>query len=428
MTKRIFDIIPPEEAEIVSNETEGNFNLDQGPTEETPVLVKLKKPKRKFFWVQVGCLIVAAGFIAGAILIPAKAEVKIFPKTEDAQFSGVILVSADAPEINFETQTLPGKIFSDSQSYSQNYSATGNGENSTKAKGTIRVYNKYSPADSLTLKNGTHFLSSPKGLSYHSLTVINIPAATISGSKITPGFVDIQIEADEAGEEYNLSSASFSIPKLNGTAYYSTTWAETRGEIKGGSSSNVKIVTKKDLDSAKESFKSQSFTSALTSLKGVVENGYAVFDKAVSQEMTNLNMGAKEKDAVASFEVKGIVVSNIVAFRDDDFKVLAESLVSANQTEAKPIVPGSLSCEVSDSKKDSQGRKVELEINCKAKTYWVPDSEFLLKNLGGKNKDYSASIIKNFSGVNNVEIKLWPFWKFNLPTNSQNIDIKVNFD
>jgi len=54
--------------------------------------------------------------------------------------------------------------------------------------------------------------------------------------------------------------------------------------------------------------------------------------------------------------------------------------------------------------------------------------EFLIKSLSGKSKDYSASIIKNFSGVDNAEINLWPVWKFNLPNNNQNITIEVRFN
>lgn len=429
MTKRIYDIIPPEEIESVSNETEENFDLNQGPLTNTIIPVTVKKRKGKFPFTAVFLMLLLGGLITGAILMPAKAQVTIYPKTEVANFSNVILISSEATEVNFETNTLPGKVFSDTQSYSQTYSATGNSENSTKARGTIRVYNKYSPAEPLTLKTGTHFLSDPKGLSYHSLTAINIPAATIEGSKITPGYVDIIVEADEAGEEYNLTSATFSVPKLKGTPYYTTTWAETRGAIQGGTNSAVKIVTKTDIDSAKEDFKAKSFAYALTSLKNKVEKGYVVFDKAVSQEMTELNITAKEKDITPTFEVKGTVISKAIIFKESDLKALAEKLFFKNQdNNTKSIVPDSLACEVSKSKIDIQAGRAELEISCQAKIYWAPDKEFLIKSLSGKSKDYSASIIKNFSGVDNAEINLWPVWKFNLPNNNQNITIEVEFN
>ena len=48
MTKRIYDIIPPEEIESVSNETEENFDLNQGPLTNTIVPVTVKKQKGKF--------------------------------------------------------------------------------------------------------------------------------------------------------------------------------------------------------------------------------------------------------------------------------------------------------------------------------------------------------------------------------------------
>jgi hypothetical protein len=52
---------------------------------------------------------------------------------------------------------------------------------------------------------------------------------------VTPGtmsngnvnYVDVQVEADDFGNEYNLEGAKgFSLPGLKNTDYYETTWGE----------------------------------------------------------------------------------------------------------------------------------------------------------------------------------------------------------
>lgn len=427
MSKRIFDIIPPEEIGIAQNEVEGGFDLNKSSVSTVSVCVK-RPAKKSFGTIKWLALVFVIAIIGVAVWVPAKAEIKIYPKSEEIKVSGTIFVDANNQEVNLETKTIPGKVFTSVQSYSQKYQATGNDSTSKKATGTIRVYNKFSPAEVLTLKSGTHFLSTPKGLSYHSVSVINIPAAKVSGNSIEPGYVDIQIEADESGEEYNLSSATFSVPKLNGTVYYSTTWATTQTAISGGSSSSVKIAIKKDIDTAKEAFKIQSFTNALIALKNTITSDFMVYDDMVTQDLGKLVVGAKENDPVISFDVSGVVSSSVISFKKVDLENLGQQMVLASEEGAiKQIVPSSIVCAAQSYKKDTQNNKLELNVECAARTYWLPDRDFLFKTLAGKSKDYSASILKNLSDVNKAEVNIWPFWKANIPTNNQNIDIKVDF-
>lgn len=428
MSKRIFDIIPPGEIENTQNEFEGDFDLNKTKIKEIPnnFTKKNKKFPQAIRWIS---LVIVIGIIGFAILIPAKAEVKIFPKTEDVQISEIIIVDSSIQELILENKIIPGKVFLDIKSFSDTYNSTGNDETSKKATATIRVYNKYSSAEPLTLKSGTHFLSNPKGLSYHSLAPINIPAPKISGSKIEPGYVDIKIEADESGEEYNISSATFSVPKLNGTPYYSTTWAETQTAISGGSSSSVKIVLEKDIDLAKESFETKYFTEALNLFKNTIPSDYEIFDENVSQELNNLNVSAKENDIATSFEVKGDVTTSALSYKNTDLKSLGEQLILISTDSAvKQIVPNSIFCKIENSKQDFKNNKLELSVTCTAKTYWLPDNDFLYQTLSGKNKDSSASLLKSLSDVKNAEVKIWPFWKNNMPIESKNIDIKLSFE
>ncbi|MDD4354048.1 MAG: GLUG motif-containing protein [Candidatus Nanoarchaeia archaeon] len=85
-----------------------------------------------------------------------------------------------------------------------------------KAKGNIRVHNGNSK--SLSLVAGTRFLLNYKDLTYNAKEnfIVN-----------DNGYIDIEIEANEPGEEYNLySTNTFSLPGLKNTEYYDLVWAE----------------------------------------------------------------------------------------------------------------------------------------------------------------------------------------------------------
>jgi len=69
------------------------------------------------------------------------------------------------------------------------------------------------------------------------------------------------------GEDYNLSSATFSVPGLNGTEYYSSIWAETINSITGGLKSKVSVVSQKDIDNAKIDFEKNLIIKGKEELK-----------------------------------------------------------------------------------------------------------------------------------------------------------------
>ncbi len=429
MTKRIFDIVPPEEvqnnqASFLEEDNE-DFLSDSVSLSKKSKEIK-KQTKKSKDWIKWFVLIFAFGILATAFFVPAKAEINIFPKTDAIQITDIFTIDPNQTQVNLETKTLPGIAFSSTQDVVQKYNTTGTDSSSKKAKGIIRVYSKYSPAEALTLKSGTHFLS-PKGLSYHSLAVINIPAATISNGKVTPGYVDIEIEADEVGADYNLSSATFSVPKLNGTAYYSTTWAEIKEAITGGTSGSIKIASKQDIDSAKEDFKIKAKEQGLISLKNQISSDYIVFDDMISQTLSNIVANVKEKDIVADFSVSGNIVSESIAFRMSDLNNIAEQLMISSNNQIKQLVPSTVKCDITDHKTNKEGL-IEITTNCSAKTYWLPDNAFLMQNLGGKSKDYSASILNNFSEIDKVQVNISPFWKINVPKDSKNINIKLIFE
>ncbi|MFA5012997.1 MAG: hypothetical protein WC520_00315 [Candidatus Paceibacterota bacterium] len=426
MNKKIYDIIPPDQ---VGKETncepycEKDFNLEPAQN-DIPVIVK--KPRRSFGSFKIIILIIFVGLIVGAFVFPAKAEVKIYPKTEDVSASDIAIVDASQQFADLERKTVPGFVFTEEREYSETYNSTGNDSQAAKAKGKIRVYNKYSPVEPLTLKLGTHFLSTPKGLSYHSLAVINVPAGKVSGGKVEPGYVDIEVEADEAGADYNLSSATFSVPKLNGTAYYSTTWAETQGAISGGSSSNIKVVSKKDIDSGEEIFKAKYLAQAKDSLKSLISDEYIFFEENISQTIDSITVSAKENEAVATFEIKGKITSKVTAIKKEDLKAFAEKAINATvEGQAKQIAPNSLSYSIT-SQKETNG-KTELQLSYSAKIYWIPDNEFLLASIAGKAKDYSASILGNIPEIDKTEINVFPFWKSTIPTSSDKVNIQIKF-
>ncbi|MCK9578353.1 hypothetical protein M0R01_02560 [bacterium] len=423
MRKQIYDIIPPNKIKQQEQAIETREELEVQIKEDMPVyqVEKRKKKKNGFKGIMIAAIIfIVVGVFAFYFLTDTKAEVKIYPRIQ--QVSGeksVVVAVVDNYNLR-EGDTriiLNGKEFNEEQTYTTIIKSTGSAGGGGTAKGKIKVYNKFSPATPLTLKTGTHFLSDKGEKSYHSLSVINIPAATSDG----PGMVEIEIEADEPGSEYNIDSAKFSIPKLNGTEYYSTTWAETSTSITGGVKSDTLAVSQNDINTAKDKFKEQQLSTIVSSLSGNIPEDYVVIDGATIQDVSDFKVKAKSGDKVDSFEVSGKIKTKIVAVKKADLENLIG--IIGNLEEGKsPTFQNSTFKATGIIEKNNA---FEMNLSVSSDMFVASSGEALTEKIAGKSKDEAVNIIKEDTEIEKVEINLNPSWKGNLSNNKNNIIIKI---
>lgn len=431
MAKKIFDIVPPggsfEEKESVREKV---FTKKSG-FQSSP---RDKKERKTFSFKGLLILAVFLAIISGAayFLIEAEAKIEIWPETSNAKSQDQILLKGGEPasQADFEQKTIPAVLIQKTIEEKITFSATGAVQNNAKASGKLRVYNKYEPPTAFTLVKNTRFLSSPQGKTFKSLNAINLPAASYKDGKLVYGFVDIEVEADEAGSDYNIeSSSSFSIPKLVGTNYFYTTWAENIGSLAGGSDTGVKTVTREDLDNAKDLFLSESFKKAKESLSDGVESGFVLADSLISHEIEGeIKFSAEEKSARDSFEVSGKIVSKALIFKQSDLDDYSAKLLASLSKNSQKIVPGTLKVLPEAKTIDFNKQTAEVGLSINAKAYMLEENQKIKELLRAQKIDYAVSLINNYSGVEKADIKIFPFWKKKIPSSMDKIEIKLNFE
>lgn len=412
MAKKIYDIIPPE------CQAEKHEELAKECSAREPI----KREKRKIPFIPF-LIVVVLSLGAVFFLVQGKADVSITPKTEEVTIESSFTIDTSESVIDYENNIVPGIVFSDKRDGSETYNATGTDDKAKKATGTIKVFNKISPAKALTLRNGTRFMSSTGELVYKSDSAFTIPKA-ISDS--TYGSVEIKVTAAEAGARYNISSSVFSIPGLSGSEYYSNVWAESVTAMTGGEESQVKVVTSNDITSAKDSFEEKYDEASKQALIATTPDGYRSFPEDISPVISNLSVSAKAGDELDTFNVTGHIETNAAVFRDEDINKLGESLLSKDISELKTMVPNSVTYEVKQKKLNKDGT-ISLSVVFKGKIYSIPDNDILLGSLKGKDVNYSASLLSNIPEIERVEINLSPWWKFKIPNNEERINIQLKF-
>lgn len=412
MAKKIYDIIPPE------RQAEKQEELARECSAREPI----QRKRRKFPFIPFLAVLILS-LVAVFFFFPGKAEVLISPNTEDVSAEATFTIDTAEAVIDYENNVVPGIVFSDKRDGSESYSATGTDEKAKKATGTIKVFNKMSPAKALSLVKNTRFMSSTGELVYRSDTAFTIPAAT---SDSVPGSVEIKVTAAEAGEKYNISSSVFSVPGLSGSEYYSNIWAESVTAMAGGEESQVKIVTANDITSAKDKFEEKYDEISKQALLATIPQGYSYFSEDITPALSNLSVSAKAGDELDTFNATGHIETEATVFRDEDVNKLGESLLSKNISELKTMVPGSVTYEVKEKKLNKDGT-ITLSVIFNGKIYSMPDNALLLDSLKGKNPKDSTALLSNMPEVAKVEIKVSPWFKFNIPNNEQEISIQLKF-
>jgi hypothetical protein len=401
MSKKIYDIIPNEKIN-----KEDNFCCGEKQKKKNPFLLIL--------------LLIIISLVAIFFFVPEKTEVKIYPNLEDVSMEALVTIDAVESLVNLEKAIIPGIIFSDVRESSENFFSTGTDSNIKRASGVIRVYNKSTP---ITLKIFTRFLSTPDDLIYKADKAFTIPGIALDG---TPGQIDINVTAEEAGKKYNISSAIFSVPGLLDTKYYSNIWAETISSLGGGEESEVKIVTNNDLLLAQENFEKKYKEEAKQVLIDSIPGNYAYDLEKISTKMNDFYINAKEGAEAEKFSVSGKFESSVLSVRKEDLIKIGEHFINKEVSNLKKIVPGSIFCEIIEQK--NVENKIELKLVFKAKTYFLIQDKKIKESLANKDKISSISILESMPEIDKVEINMSPFWRFNVPQKEEKINIELKFN
>jgi len=404
MATKIYDIIPCEKVE----------------QKKKDFCYKEKKPKNRkpFFTILILFILVLAGIF---FFLPGKAEVNIYPNTEEISVKETIVVDTAESLINYEELILPGVIFSETKEFSEEYFSTGTDSKTKKATGIIRVYNKINPSKSLSLIKNTRFLSVPGELVYRADSAFTIPASS-SGN---PGYIDIAVTADSAGTKYNIPSATFSVPGLSGTEIYSSVWAETLSDgLSGGEDSKIKIVTQGDIESSKESFESKYTEVVKKSLSESIPDSFIYLPENILLTFDDLYADAQAGAEIEKFTVSSKVDSKLTAFRKDDLVKIGKSLFEISDIQT--IVPNSILCDIEEQ--NIVNGKLEIKVTFSAKIYSFPEDEIIKESLVNKKIGDSISILENMSEIKKVEINNFPFWRSVLPAREDSVIISVKFD
>ena len=355
----------------------------------------------------------------------SKLEVEIWPKTDSLGFRQNITVDLRAENIDFDNNIIKGQLLDNEQLLSQEFSASGQTIKEDKSRGVITVYNAYS-ASSRTLIP-SRFVSS-NGKLFWSIEKAILPGARYEKGKLIPGEKNIEVEAAESGEEYNIEPTTFALPALAGTALYIKIYAKSFSSMSGGFKGEIAQITQLDLDQAEAVLTEKLKQASKDFFKTKISDNLVLLDEAVSHNISDINSSQKVGSGAESFNLEAKIKSRAIVFEKSNVENLVKNRINLDIGENQKIKEESLEINYFLKEIDLDSGKLVLDLEVKAKVYQAIDLDELKKALLGKSINEAKLFLNNFSELDRAELKSWSFLRRRIPEDVNKLELKFNLD
>jgi len=379
---------------------------------------------KKLITLLIILVFVGGGFVLYFFL--PKAQIIISPKKEDIRFEAEIVADKNIDTVDLKNDKIPAQVFQIETEDSRKFPTTGEKDVEEKAKGTIMVYNQYSSSEQ-TLVKTTRFISE-SGKIFRLTENVIIPGATIDEGKIIASSKEVIVEADEAGEAYNIGPSKFSIPGFEGTPKYTAFYGQSTEAMKGGAKGKMKVATKSDIDGATQIVSLDLKNKVKDEFNKKIPTDLKMLDNSQVLEVVSTDSTLEPDDPGKEFTITVKVKAWGLAFKENDVLSLVKELIKDKISQDKFLIASTIKLGYANTKADSTKGTADFTTQVEAKTAWQIDEDKLKHDLMGKNEIDVRKYLSSLSEIDTAKVIFWPFWVKSIPKNENKIKIVIKTD
>jgi hypothetical protein len=375
---------------------------------------------RKKLILMIGGGILLIGFSVWAIFFAPHATVVITARTSDSS-TNVKVSLAQTLTTSLEKNTIKAVTQDQKNDVSVDFTPTGSKDVGTKAGGSMTITRSGVSDSPTTIPAGTQFTSG--SLVFVSTAAVVVPRSEIVGSSIDNGSATVAVTAEKVGEEYNLSARNYQ----SGMSGFSA-----RGtDMAGGTKKTIKVVSADDIAKATEQLKQQKLDEAKTALKGEFDKTVKILDSTFAISVSGISSspgqdqevsGDKAKlTASVTYSMTGVDKVESSKYLDDYFK---KQIGDKGQQRVYDNGVGA----VNFTNVTGANGTFTANIVATAKIGPKIDDENIKSQTKGKRYGEIQAAIESIQGVDNVDVKFWPFWVSAAPDDTNKISVEFNLD
>ncbi|MBI4708823.1 MAG: hypothetical protein HY764_01305 [Candidatus Portnoybacteria bacterium] len=369
--------------------------------------------------------VVSALAIAGIViyLVLPKAEIKLTAKREKIPVNLEVSAENAVSQVNLEAKKIPAQIVKLEERQSLEFQTTGERQLNEKAKGTILVFNAYSSVPQALVET-TRFLSK-EGKVFRLIKNTTIPGAKVEEGKIIPSSIAVEVEADQAGSDYNIGASDFTIPGFQGSPKYTGFYGKSDKAMSGGSTEKAKVLTQDDFDKAKESIWGALEEKVHSELIAQIPANFKLLEEAVLVQMGEAKSSVAVGDKAESFslEIKG--VAKAFVFSEEDISQLIKQEI-IDQLDSKKELSSSVSLKYEKTKADFNKGTISFEVAADQEIVWKINEDEVKKTIVGQKEEAVKEIFSKQPEIEKAQVSLWPFWIRKIPKQTDKITLTID--
>lgn len=391
---------------------------------------KVKIPNFNSFRKKLLLIILAAVVLIGglvwAFIFAPRATIIVQARTSDVAMNTQVKL-AESATTSLKDGTVKSIVRTNKKDVSIPFTATGSKNVGEKATGTVNFSN--GNAGKVTVSAGTK-LTSSSGMVFVVDSDVNIPAGTVSCPTIfscagTPGKSSGTVTAAAGGASYNGATGNVSGAPDNVTASFS-------GATSGGTDKNVAVVQQSDIDEVSDKITTSSDADAAkAALAKQLGDDYIVLDSTFKSDKGEVKpspaVDAEAADGKGT--LAGSVTFSIVAVAKSEMSTFLKAYFDQSidgKPNQKVYDDGIKTVSFTNVNATEGGYTANVTTNGKIGPKIDENAlkEFAKGKKTGEIQDYA----RNVNGVENVEVKLSPFWVTSVPGDTKKISVefKVN--
>lgn len=379
------------------------------------------KQSNKKIVVSVVLFFVIIGSALGLSTLMGKTELTIYPEMRELNVNAEFTAYPDTREnaLSYEIMTL--ETVGESQ-----VTATGQIQVEQQTTGLIEIV-KTTPGAERLIKN-TRFRT-PSGLVYRIQESVVVPGAVTDGSGSSiPGTIQIEVFADEAGEQYNIpANQSFDIPGFQEsglTALYNAITARNPAAFTGGYSGPQFQIDENALSTSTQALQMKLRDELLMRIDTEKPADFIAYRNAVAITYNDLP-AIEYGDDLVTIRIQAVL--QIPLFNAGDFaSFLAEQTIATYEgNDIRIENPETLSFSYTSGTTSSSiiANEPSLTFNLSGKPMfvWEYDGEKLSADLAGLPKTAITNAVASYPGIDAAKVHITPFWKRTFPVDTNEI-------
>jgi hypothetical protein len=392
---------------------------------ENEVAVLGKKTKNAFLFFLLLCVLVLGG-VAAYVLIP-NAKVMVTIENQKTKIDVPINGKVENQESDLNSDIVSLKILERDESVTLEFPASGSSSsvNGQKAKGKVVISNEYNKEPQQLI--ATTRLRSEDGKIFRITKDVVVPGVSSVSGTDTPGAVEVEVVADQAGADYNIGATSFKIPGFEGGPKYDKFSAKSNDAMIGGASdgSSSKAVSEQDIANAKKEVEGLIKSKIKEKVASESEQADVVLDEAMEIAVLKSSAEAKIGEVKDNFNYTVKVHFKAAVFSSEDVKKVTQGMYESqndgkNKGEIKEI-----NLDYAAVTPKFEEKELSMKVHAEVMTRPFFDVEAFKNEILGKNGQQIQEILKKYPQVGNVDIEFFPSLISRVPQYKNRVTIEM---